>query len=608
MPRSITRATTVLALTGALVAVGLVLRPPRGAPAGQRPKLAHAVPQEEYAPQVGRYGGRMVLPSLGRPKSFNPITVGETSTLAFTQFMFLGLTRMNPWTFAAEPCLATSWTSDEAGLVWTVKLREGVLWSDGEPFTADDVVFTFDTVYDPNIVSSARDALLGPGGRRWKVEKLDDLTVRFTLPAPNAIFAELLYQALISRHKFEQVVRDGRFNDAMGTNCRSEDIPVTGPFMLGSYDGTRVVLKRNGHFYRLDAAGSRLPYLDELMWLVVPDVDTQTLKFQQGETDVAYVMGKDYPSFIRPQKRGDFTLLMLGPAWDESFLTFNQNTGSNPRTGRPYVQPHKLAWYRDVRFRRAISHAMDRKFMADGICNGLAYPQYGPMTLHAEAPMAKADVPRYEYDLDKARALLAGMGLKDRDGDGYLEDEQGRRVEFTLTTNVESTVRAKIAACIRQDLEKVGIRVNLRSMTFNALITVLDFTNDWEACLMTVLGESEPHWRADLWKSSGRNHTWFPQQVRPSTNWEAEVDDIFDRGAAELDVARRREIYARWQVIAAEQQPLLYTVIPEAMVALRSRFGNVFPSRRTFPEAQNAVLHNVEEIYVLPNASTGSQK
>ncbi len=584
-----------------MVAAGLACWP--HGPAGQRPRLGHAIAPEQYTPQIGRRGGRLVLPSLGRPKSFNPITSGEMSTIDFTQFMYLGLTAMDPWTFAAQPSLATDWASDAAGLVWTVKLRPGVRWSDGQPLRADDVLFTFDTIYDSRTISSARDSLLGPAKERWKLEKLDDLTLRFTLPARNAAFPELLNQPIIPRHRFGTIVAAGKFNEAMGTNSRGEDLPVTGPFMLAGYDGTRVIFKRNPQFYKTDAAGNRLPYLDELLWLIVPEVNTQMLKFRQGELDATTVMGKDYPLFVRPQKRADFTLYMLGPNWGESFLDFNQNTGVNPRTHRPYVQPHKLAWFRDARFRRAVSHAMDRRFMADGILNGLAYPQYGPMTLHGEALMANVDVPRYEYDLDKARALLKEMGLEDRDGDGCLEDGQGHRVEFTLTTNVESEVRAKVAACIRQDLEKLGIRVNLRSMTFNALITSLDSTYDWEACLMTILGTPEPHWGADVWKSAGRAHEWFPNQVQPSTAWEAELDEIFDRGITEMDPVRRREIYARWQEIVAEQQPLIYTVIPEAMVALRGRFGNVFPSRRTFPEPPNAIFHNIEEIYVLGGES-----
>jgi peptide/nickel transport system substrate-binding protein len=600
MPKAITRALTLIAAAAVLVIAGAIVWPhllPKG---GQRPKVAHSVPQSQYKPVVGRHGGRIVLATLGAPASFNPVTSGEMSTTEYTQYMYLGLTMSDAWDFEVQPSLALSWTPDESGLVWIVKLRPGVLWSDGEPFTADDVVFTFETIYDKRVMTSARYELTGPKGEQWKVEKLDDLTLRFTLYDRSAIFPQQVGQSIIPKHKFESIVKAGKFNEAMGTTAKPEDMPVTGPFMFGGYDGSRVILRRNPHFYKLDNAGNRLPYLDEMVFLIVPDLDVQALKFLQGETDVAFMLGKDFPNLVKPAKQADFTVYMLGPNWGESFLTFNQNMGTNPLTKQPYVEPYKLKWFRDTRFRQAIAHAIDRQFMADGILNGLAYPQYGPMTLHSEAPMAFVDVPKFAYDLDKAKALLKEMGLVDRDGDGVLEDGEGHPVEFSFTTNAENEVRVKIAAIIRQDLEKLGVRVNFRAMSFNTLITKLDATFDWEACLLALTGSPEPHFGSNVWKSAGRTHEWFPLQKTPSTKWEAELNEIFDAGVRELDPVKRREIYARWQIIAAEQQPLIYTVTGEALCAMRNRFGNVFASKSSFPEPQNAILHNVEELFVLP--------
>lgn len=599
MPKSISRILTLLAIAGVLAILAVMLASGRRAGGGQRPAVGHVVPRERYQPVIGTYGGRLVRPSLGPPKSFNPITSGEMSTTEFTTYMYSGLTGMDAWTFQTIPSLAVSWTPDETGLVWTVKLRPGVTWSDGVPFTADDVVFTYQTIYDDRIATSSRDPITGPNGEQWKVQKVDELTVRFTLYDRSALFTELIGEGIIPRHKHEPAVRAGKFNEALGTTSLPEDMPVTGPFMFGSYDGTRVVLKRNPRYWKKDAAGNSLPYLDEMVWVVIQDIDVQSLRFFQGDLDMVLVYGKDFPNFTKPRDRGDFTVYMLGPNFGQSFLLFNQNTGVNPKTGQPYVPPHKLAWFRDVRFRRAVSHAVDRQFMADGILNGLAYPQHGPLTNHPELPMAYPGLPPIEYDPDKARALLAGMGLADRNGDGWLEDAQGNLVEFNLTTNVENEVRAKIAASIRQDLEAMGVRVNFRAMSFNTLITKLDFTYDWEACVMSLTGAPDPHWGSNTWKSSGRMHMWFPGQETPASDWEAEIDDLFARGGREMDVARRKAIYRRWQEIAAEQQPFIYTLNQEAIVAMRNRFGNVFPAPSVFPQPDDGVLHNIEEIYVL---------
>lgn len=597
MPRTITRALTLLAIVAVLI-IGGVMAAHRLAPSGgTRPGVALAVPREQYKPVVGTYGGRYVRATISPPKSFNPVTSGETSTTEYTAYMYLGLTRTDAWTAEVQPDLALSWTPDESGLVWTVKLRPGVLWSDGVPFTADDVLFTYDTTYDPNVTSSMRDIISGPNGERWKLEKVDDLTVRFTLFDRNAIFPELIGDNIIPKHKFESIVKAGKFDEAMGTTSSPQEMPVTGPFMFASYDGSRVILKRNPNYYRRDSAGNRLPYLDEMVTIIVPDIDVQSLKFLQGETDILPVVGKDYPNLVKPRELSNFTVYRLGATFGESFLVLNQNTGKNPKTGEDYVEKTKLAWFRDVRFRRAMSHLMDRKFMADGILNGLAYPQYGPMSNHLDLPMAKADIARYEYDPNTARALLAEMGLTDRNGDGWLEDPNGGIVEINLTTNVENEPRAKVAATMAQDMKRVGIRVNFRAMSFNTLITKLDYTNDWEACVMSLTGGPEPAWGGNVWKSSGRLHMWFPQQKTPSTEWEAQIDELFATGIAELDTAKRKVIFGRWQEIVALQQPFIYTVTPENLIALRNRFGNVFPA------PLGGVTHNIDELYILEGSA-----
>lgn len=556
-----------------------------------------AAAPEDYRPEPGVYGGRLVLATISDPKSFNPITSGETTTSDYTVHIFLGLTTTNPWTYEVEPELAVSWTPDETGKVWTVKLREGVEWSDGHPFTADDVLFSFDTVYNPDIVTSMREILSGPNGERWQLEKVDDHTVRFTLPEVNAIFPLLLADGMIiPRHRYEALVESGRFNEALGTDTPPDQIVGTGPFLLDRVDpGQQVILKRNPRYYRRDSAGQPLPYLDELVFRIVPSIDVQILQFQQGQTDIAGLRGMDFPILAPLQESGNFTIYRLGPAMGSEFITFNQNTGANPDSRRPFVAPHKLRWFRDTRFRQAVSHAINREFIVKSIMNGLGYPQYGPINHASGFFFANPDAPRYEYNLDKARALLAEMGLIDRNGDGVLEDEQGNRVEFNLTTNSGNDVRERIAETIRKDLETLGMRVNYRPMEFNVLISRMDATFDWEALVMGLTGGPEPHWGANVWRSSGRMHMWFPFQETPSTDWERRIDELFAQGVRQLDPEQRRQTYFEWQRIVGEEQPFIYTATPERLTALRNRFGNVFPA------PLGGVLHNVDEIYVLPS-------
>ncbi len=558
-------------------------------------KALDIVPPEQYKPVVGRRGGRIVWATLGEPKSFNPITSGETSTTEYTSRIFLGLTASDAWTFEPEPELATEWTPDETGKIWTVKLREGVTWSDGEPFTADDVLFTYETIYDERWPCSARDIITGPNGEQWKLEKVDDHTVKFILPSRYAIFPALLSQAIIPKHKFKPLTDGGKFNEALGTTTDPADLVGTGPFLLESYEtGAKVIMSRNPRYYKKDAEGTSLPYLDTVIFVIVPSQDVQILKFRQKETDLTSFRGADYPAMKPREAEDNFTTYKLGPASGSQFLFFNQNTGKNPENDKPFVEPHKLRWFRDVRFRRAVSHAIDRKFIVNAIMNGLGYPQYGPMNHNNRyLPFCNPEAPRYEYDIERARVLLKEMDLIDRNGDGILEDAYGHDVSFNLITNSGNTVRETIAETIRKDLAKLGMEANYRPMNFNTMVSKLDDTCDWDACIIGLTGDPEPHHGANVWKSSGRMHMWFPRQEEPSTSWEARIDKLFAEGISELDPMKRREIYLEWQEIVGEQQPFIYTAAGESIIALRNGFGNIFPS------PLGGVTHNLEEIYVL---------
>ena len=583
--------TAVLIVALAVATAGLASGCRRG---GKKtaPPVLESVPQADYKPVPGTFGGRIVQSTLSEPKSFNPITAGETSTTEYTGYIFLGLTRTNAWDNRVEPELALAWTPDETGLVWTVTLRPGVTWSDGAPFTADDVVFTYDTVYDERWTCSMRDIITGPNNEKWTVEKVDDLTVKFTLYDKNAIFPQLIGEGVIPKHKFQPLVEKGKFNEELGANVNPDALVGTGPFLLAKYEtGNRVTMRRNPRYYKTDAKGQRLPYLDEMVSLIVPSIDVAVLKFRQGETDVEGIRGVDYPTFASPQTGVNYTIYKLGPAMGEVFLVFNQNTGKD-KDGRPHVEPYKCAWFRDVRFRRAVSHAVNRRFIIESIMNGLGYPQYGPMIPESGFYFASPNIPPIDYDLGRARALLKEMGLEDRNGDGVLEDADGHQVAFNLTTNSENDIRQKMSETIRKDLETLGMRVNFRSMTFNTLITKLDYTYDWEACIMGLTGGPEPAWGGNVWKSSGRLHMWFPREEKPSTPWETEIDRLFAEGMSELVPEKRRDIYFRWQEVVAEQQPFIYTALAERLTCLRDRFGNVFPA------PIGGVLHNLDEVYV----------
>lgn len=526
------------------------------------------------------------------PKSFNAIVAQETSTTAVTNLIFEGLTRTNGVTLKVEPNLAQSWEVTPDGLTWVFHLRRDVTWSDGEPFGADDVVFTFnDLIYNEKIPTSARDAFTIEG-KIFKVEKVDDLTVKFTLPVKFAPFLRGMSQEILPKHKLEKAVKQGTFNFTWGIDTPPKEIIGTGPFLLDAYlPGQKIIFVRNPHYWRKDASGARLPYIAKVIYLIVQNQDTILLKFLEGEADYCSLRGADFPLVKPNEEKENFKIYNTGPDFGSNFLAFNQNPGINPKSHQPFIEPKKLAWFTNRAFRRAIAHAIDKEKIIAILMNGLGYSQDSAMS-PSSGFFYNPNVIKYEYDLAKAREVLMKAGFIDRNGDGIIEDSKGNNIEFNLYTNSGSNERMQIAAIIRHDLEQLGMKVNFLALEFNNLVSKLMSTYDWDAMIMGLTGGIEPHFGKNVWASDGQLHLWDPRQETPATAWEKRVDDIYNAAVQELDENKRKVLYDEWQAIAARELPVIHTVLGANMFAIRNKFENLHPT------SFGGAFHNLEEIWV----------
>ncbi|MBF0489616.1 MAG: ABC transporter substrate-binding protein [Candidatus Omnitrophica bacterium] len=538
------------------------------------------------------YGGQLVLSASSDPKTFNDLMASETSSALVTGILFEGLTRQDPFTLKVIPNLATSWTVSPDGLQWTFALRRDVLWFDGMPLTAEDVVFTFrDLIYNPKIPTSSKD-IFTVDGKEFKVERIDDYTVRFTLPRKFAPFLRSLSQSILPKHCLEKSVKEGRFTFTWGIDTPPHDIVGTGPFYLDEYQpGERLVFKRNPHYWKKSAAKKSLPYLDKVIFLIIPDPDASLLKFIDKELDYIAVRGQDYPLIKPLETKKDFTLYESGADFGSSFVVFNQNPGVNAKTNKPYMNPVKRSWFENVHFRRAVAHALDKKRIIQILFNELGYGQDGPMS-PSSGFFYNPQVSNYAYDLEKAKATLEAGGFVYRQG--LLYDAKGNRVEFNLSTSTSSqhSENIQMAYMIRSDLEKLGMKVNFQSLEFNTLVGKLMASYDWDAILIGLSGGVEPHFGKNVWASSGQLHMWNPKQKSPATEWERRLDEIYSQGVEELDENKRKILYDEFQVIAARELPMIYTVLGANIYAVRNRFGNLKPS------AYAGAFHNLEEIYI----------
>jgi peptide/nickel transport system substrate-binding protein len=538
--------------------------------------------------QVGRYGGRLVVTQRSEPKTLNPVVAVDSASREVIQRMTADLIHINRESQHTEPALAKSWRVSRDGLHYTLDLRRGVRFSDGQSFDANDVLFSFEVYLDEKLHSPQRD-LLVVGDVPITVRKLDNYTVEFRLAKPYAA-AERLFDgvAMLPRHSLEKAYREGTLDNAWGLATPPDQIAGLGPFRLKKYvPGERLVLERNPYYWKADRSGNREPYLNELDFLFVPSQDAQAIRFQGGESDVASGLSAQNYTVLERSAHG-YRLYDLGPGLEYNFLFFNLNDLS---TKGPLEISRKQAWFGDVKFRQAVSAAIDREAIVRLVYQGRGVPLWGPVT-PGNKIWLNTNIPRPPASLATARQLLQSAGFSWK-GDGSLVDAKGASVEFSIITSAGNSERTQMATMIQNDLSQLGMSVHVLPLEFRALLDRLFQTHDYEACILG-LGNSDvdPNPEMNVWLSSGGTHVWNPGQTRPATSWEAEMDRLMREQLSTLDFSKRKRLYDRVQELVATSLPVICIASPDILVGAKGALGNFRPTI-----LDHHTLWNVEELY-----------
>lgn len=593
-----------------IVATVLMAAGCNNAPSGDQgrvpnPPFIGAAPEEAYIyeGEPGVYGGELVLAQPSDPKTFNPITASGTNTthpIHVHVFRCLVEYRNGEDPPRYDAGLCTKWEQSADAREWTFYLRRGVLWSDGQPFTADDVVFTYEVLRDPNVDNPLRDTFKegideNDNDIYPDINKIDDHTVRFTLHSPNGAFLDAIYNLwLIPRHKWETVWRSGKFNEAMKLSDDPSGVVSLGPFRIKEYvTGQRIVLERNPYFWKVDKEGRRLPYLDRVVWVIAQNFDTILSKFQGGELDGMWRVRANEYALVKRMENDQVVVQETGISYDQNWIAFNLNTGVDSKTGKSYVTPWKQRLFRDQRFRQAVSYAIDRQGIAETIYFGRAVPVYSFITPGDKIYRGKAM--SYNYNPDRARQLLAEIGLSDTNGDGVLEDVEGHKIEITIIAFTGNAVRTETAQIVAASLKKVGVSAKIEPIPFNILLNRTENTFDFDVAVGAWQSGTPPTPinTKNILLSSGAQHVCFPKQKTPSTEWEAEIDRLVHQVVASPDAEERKRLYAEVDRIWSEQLPEINLVAEKYAVTYRTRFRNIRPS----PLFAH-MTWNCEEIYV----------
>ncbi|HXA57283.1 MAG TPA: ABC transporter substrate-binding protein [Candidatus Acidoferrum sp.] len=538
----------------------------------------------------GRMGGGLSVALRSEPKTLNPVLAEDDPSRDVIRCLNADLIHINRETLKTEPALATSWAISPDGKQYLVHLRHGVRFSDGQPFNADDVVFSFELYLDEKLHSPQRD-LLVVGDKPMAVQKVDDYTVRFSLTEPYAA-AERLFDglAILPRHSLEGAYREGKFPEAWSVSASPDQFAGLGPFRLKQYvPGQRVVLEKNPFYWKQDKAGNRLPYLAQLQFLFVANEDAQVIRFEDGDTDVlSRFSAENFAVLEKQQATKGYHVADLGAGLEYNFLFFNLNNLSGK--AKPEISA-KQAWFNDLRFRQAVSIAIDRAGIVRLVYSGRATPLWDQVT-PGNKLWVNQDIPHPARSLDQAKGLLksAGFGWK---ADGSLVDPHGTPVEFTIVTNASNVQRTKMAAIIEDDLGHLGMNVHVVPLEFRAMVDRLLNTYDYEAAIMGIAsGDVDPTNEMNVWVSDGETHLWN-LAGKPSTPWEAEMDKLMQQQEVTLDFAKRKKLYDRVQEIVSQNLPVICLASPNILVAARDRVGNFRPAI-----LDPYVLWNVEELYL----------
>jgi peptide/nickel transport system substrate-binding protein len=512
----------------------------------------------------------------GEPKTFNPILVDDEASENIRYLTGGVLIRLNRQTQALEPALATSWRLSKDGRKIALHLRKGLYFSDGTPFTSEDVAYTMKQLMDPQNHSATGDAFRSGEGA-VDVQTPSAQTVAITFPARVAGLEQLLDQVAI-----------------LSARSPKKEMAVLGPFYVSEYKaGSYVELKRNPNYWKRDSQGRPLPYLDGLHLDIQRNRDIELLRFRRGELQL--INRLDSESYVRLQKEDAAVARNAGAGLDSDHIWFNQIAAA------PLAE-YKKAWFRSAQFRKAISAAINRDDLCRIVFSGFAKPAYGPVS-PANRFWFNSALPAPKFDPQAALALLMQAGF--RFANDELRDSAGHRVEFTLVTNSGNAVREKIATMIQQDLASVGIKTNVVTLDFPSLIERMTRTFDYEACLLGLVNtDLDPNGQMTVWLSSGENHQWNPSQKTPATAWEAEIDAAMREQATALTDKKRKEKFDRVQQIIFEQQPFIYLVNRDVLTAVSPAVVGAAPT-----VLNPATFWNADVLQLRPvTAGLGAQK
>lgn len=483
------------------------------------------------------YGDIIIQGSIGDASNLIAMLASDSASHEIASLCYNGLVKYDK-DLKLVGDLAESWDVSDDKLTITFHLRKGVKWQDGVEFTAEDVMFGYQTIIDPNTPT----AYAGDFQEVEKAEVVDRYTFRVKYKKPFAPgLASWNYLIVLPAHilKGKDITRSELVRNPMGT----------GPYKLKEWKtGEKIVLVSNHDYFE------GRPYIDGVIYRIIPDLATMFLELKAGNIDY---MGLTPTQYLRQTDT---------PKFKKNFRKYKYLSFSYTYLGYNLLNPK----FQDKRVRQAISYAIDKEEIIEGVLLGLGEVATGPYK--PGTWQYNPDVKRYPYNPEKAKELLREGGWIDTNGDGIIEKD-GKPFEFTVITNQGNDQRKKVAEIIQRRLSEVGIKMKIRILEWATFINEYIDKKKFEATILGWTIGQDPD-LFDVWHSS---KTHF-KELNFISYKNKEVDRLIMEGRHTFDLEKRKRAYFRIQEILAEDQPYTFLYVPYSLPVIHKRFRGIKPA------------------------------
>jgi peptide/nickel transport system substrate-binding protein len=495
-------------------------------------------------------GGQVIEGTFADAKTVNPVLQSDTSSGRVNDLIFNSVMTVDPSDTSPKGELAEKFNISDDGLTYTFNLRDGVQWHDGQPFSAQDVKFSFDMYMNPDSGSPRTSELTE---RIDTLEATDDKTITVKLKVPNAAFlvSNMIYN-IIPQHVLKDVDAKGLAQDAFSTGQKGRTIG-TGPFMFDEWvKDDHMTLTKNANYWEGE------PNLDKYIYKVVPDQNVLVQQLKTGEIDYGTVTEESVDEL---SKRDDLNIVQYD-TFGFTFYSYQLDTA-------------KTNLFQDKAVRQALFYALDRKAMIDAIRYGIGKVAVGTMPVVSWAYNPDGITNKYDHDVDKAKKLLDDAGWKA--GSDGIRAKDGTKLAFEVYTNSGNKVREQYLTVMQQQWKEIGVDMTPKTEEWNAFLDRITGTKDFQIFLVGFNWDTDPDqttmWATDSY-TGGFNMNKYSNP---------KVDDLLKQGLATTDQAKRKDIYTQMQNIVMDDLPSPIMDFPKGIYGVNKRVHNVFPNAVDLP-------------------------